>query len=148
MDILAALDLSNNSPRVLERAKSMALAYKSKLWLLHVAEPAPDMTGYKLLSRGVRDFRAKEYHREHRAIQLFTASMREEGIDASSLLVQGDYAETILALATKLAVDMIVIGSQGKGLSAELVLESVSAGVIRGANVPVLIVPITHTPSY
>ena len=45
------------------------------------------------------------------------------------------------AAADELAADVIVVGSHGRGKLFDLVVGSVSAGVIRKSQVPVLVVP-------
>jgi nucleotide-binding universal stress UspA family protein len=61
----------------------------------------------------------------------------------TALLVQGVTADTILEEAAKLAADIIVVGSRGKGALQQLVVGSVSEGVLRKSQCPVLVVP-TH----
>jgi nucleotide-binding universal stress UspA family protein len=49
--------------------------------------------------------------------------------------------QTILEQAEKLDADVIVMGSHGRGKLFDLVVGSVSAGVMRKSPVPVLVVP-------
>jgi nucleotide-binding universal stress UspA family protein len=58
-------------------------------------------------------------------------------------LLQGSIVETILKQAKKLDVEMIVMGTHGRGAVFKLLVGSVSEGVLRGAKCPVLVVP-TH----
>jgi nucleotide-binding universal stress UspA family protein len=55
--------------------------------------------------------------------------------------VSGPTVQTILEQAEKLDADVIVMGSHGRGKLFDLVVGSVSAGVIRKSPVPVLVVP-------
>jgi nucleotide-binding universal stress UspA family protein len=57
------------------------------------------------------------------------------------LVVQGAIAETILAQASALDVQLIVMGSHGYGAIAELIVGGVSKAVLRKAHCPVLIIP-------
>jgi nucleotide-binding universal stress UspA family protein len=68
-------------------------------------------------------------------------SQRERGIDVTPLLIQGPTIGTILREAGKLDVDLIVLGSHGRGAALRALLGSTSEGVLHKAEVPVLIVP-------
>ena len=67
--------------------------------------------------------------------------MRNEGIEATALLIQGSTVETIIKEAKKLQVEMIIIGSHRHNPISELFLGSVSKGVIYQSECPILIVP-------
>jgi nucleotide-binding universal stress UspA family protein len=60
--------------------------------------------------------------------------------------VQGATVETILKEALKLDVDMIVAGSHGRGAMYQLLVGSVSEGVLHKSKCPVIVVP-THERS-
>jgi nucleotide-binding universal stress UspA family protein len=65
----------------------------------------------------------------------------EVGLPADSLLIEaGPAVGTILARATELAVDLIVIGTHGRTGVSRLVLGSVAEGVVRDAPCNVLVV--------
>lgn len=143
MKILVCVDLSEDTEIVVEKAENVALAMPSKVWFLHVADPDPDFVGYKIGPQSVRDALAEEFHQEHRQLQSLADTSREKGLDTTALLVQGPTVETILRDAAKLDADMIVMGSHGRGLMYQLIVGSVSEGVLHKAQCPVLVVP-TH----
>ncbi len=66
--------------------------------------------------------------------------LRTQGLEASSLVPIGTPYREILKAARTEEVDLIVIGSQGKGLLDEVLLGSVSDRVAREATMPVLVV--------
>jgi len=74
MNILAAIDLSESSQKVIEQIKKLAKPLSAKLWLLHVANVDPDLefssVGSEEISYldagGARDAIAKKFHDEHR----------------------------------------------------------------------------------
>ena len=146
MSLLVAVDLSESSRTVIEHARSLASAYPGTIWLLHVAPPEPDFVGYRVGPPSVRDEVAQHMHEEHRQLQHWAETLRSEGLDCKALLVQGPSASTILSEASKLAVCVIVVGSHGQGAMHRLVVGSTSEAVLRGATVPVFVVPIRrHT---
>ena len=144
MKMLVAIDLSDSTSRILEKSVGLVKKFRGKIWLLHVAEPNPAFVGYEAGPQSVRDFQSRMYHAEHKQIQQFAKEMRYSGLEATSLLIQGAVADTILAEAERLGVDMIVVGSKGHGTMYQVVVGSVSGEVLRRASCPILVVP-THT---
>lgn len=141
MKILVAVDLSDATEKVVKMAQEIAKGLSAEVWLLHVAEPEPDFVGYEIGPRSDRDALSKEFHREHSRIQQIADGLRKTGIDTTALLIRGATAESILKEAGKLGVDMIVLGSHGRGAIRQIMLGSVSAGVLHQSACPVLIVP-------
>ncbi len=141
MKLLVAIDLSEASKIIIEQALGIARSLKGEVWLLHVAEPEPDFVGYDVGPQSVRDSVAKEFHSEHAELQDIADRLRAQGIETKALLIQGATAATILREASKLRVDMIVVGSHGYGAVHKLLVGSVSENVLRKATAPVLVVP-------
>ncbi len=140
-NILVALDLSDTSPAVLEQARVFGRELAAKLWLVHVAAPEPDFVGYDAGPQVERDAVADELHAEHREIQALAEGLRGEGFECTALLVQGATAAAILKQAEQLGVDLIIVGSHGRGPVKQLFVGSTSDGIVRQATVPVLVVP-------
>jgi len=143
MELLAAVDFSDSTEKVIENAKNISKSFNAKMWLIHVAEPDPDFVGYVPGPQTVRDAVASRFHAEHKSLQQYAEKLRSEGIDCLALLVQGSTVETILHEAEKLSVGMIVVGSHGKGALMRALVGSTSEGVLHSSLLPVLVVP-TH----
>jgi nucleotide-binding universal stress UspA family protein len=60
---------------------------------------------------------------------------------ATPVLLQGPVVEIICETAQAIGADMIVLGSHGHTALYELLVGSVSEGVIRHARLPVTVVP-------
>ena len=143
MKILICLDLSDSTDKIIEQMNKLTRSFTGKLFLLHVADPEPDFIGYDVGPQSVRDTLSTEYHQEHQALQRIARDLREHHKDTTALLVQGPTVETILKEAHKLEADMIVLGSHGHGAIYDLLVGSVSKGVLHKAPCPIFIVP-TH----
>lgn len=143
MNILVSLDISESTEKVVVAATQLAKAMSAKLYLIHVADPDPDFVGYGVGPQTVRDSVSEKLHKEHAHIQELAESLRQKGLDAIGLLIQGSIVEVILKQANKLEAQMIVMGSHGRGAVYEVLVGSVSKGVLHGAKCPVLVVP-TH----
>ena len=143
MKILVGIDLSDSTPMVVKKVEELSKALSAKVWLLHVADPEPDFVGYEPGPQSVRDNVAIGFQDEHRQIHDIADRLRKGGIDTKALLVQGTTVETIMKEAAMLNVDMIVVGSHGRGAMHQLVMGSVSEGVIHKSECPTLVIP-TH----
>lgn len=61
----------------------------------------------------------------------------------STVLLDGDCVPVLLALAQERKVDLIVVGSHGRGGISRALLGSVAEGILRRSPIPVLV---THAP--
>ena len=144
MNILVAIDFSDPTDKILRVAHKLAHSLEASVWLVHVAEPEPDFVGYEAGPDVVRDQVARRFRKEHRVLQDYAEAMREEGIEAKAMLIQGATVETLLEMAEKQQSDLFVVGSHGRRMVAEMLLGSVSRGLIRSATCPVTVVPVNH----
>ncbi|MGB5259423.1 MAG: universal stress protein [Gammaproteobacteria bacterium] len=153
MKLLVAVDLSESTEKIITKAEEIAKALSAKIWLLHIAEPEPAdlyIAGYEPDSIGLesdpqllRDAIAKSLHRDHCHLQEIADQLRKTGLDTTALLVQGATVETILEEASKLDVDMIIVGFYGRGSLYKLLIGSVSEGLLHKSEYPILVIP-TH----
>lgn len=141
MRILAAIDFSPVTERLVEMSLRLARTSDIEITLLHVAAPDPDFVGFDSGPEEVRDQVATEHRKEHHQIQALAERLRSADIDATGLLVQGGTVEAILKHAEKYEADIIMAGSHGHGAVYDLLVGSVSEGLVRGSNRPVLLVP-------
>ncbi|MEI6067595.1 MAG: universal stress protein [Methylococcaceae bacterium] len=142
MKLLVGIDLSESTEKIVKKAEEIAKALTAKVWLLHIAEPDPDFVGLKVGPQSVRDSLSERFHTEHSQIQAIADQFRKNGIGTTALLVQGATVETILNEASKLDVDMIVVGSHGRSAMYQLLVGSVCEGVIHKSEYPILVIPI------
>ena len=107
------------------------------LLLVHVSEPVP---GFRM---SPESFAAgQEFEREHANAVLADAA-RASGIrdDAELLAETGEPARRLLELAEERRVDLIIVGSRGRGAWMSAILGSVSGHLAANAPCPVVIVP-------
>ena len=143
MKILVCIDLSDSTEKILNRIEALCRPLKARVWLLHNATPEPDTIEFKVDPIEARESLAKEFHQQHRHVQQLAERFRESGIEATALLVHGKTVDTILKEAADLDVDLIVVGSHGHGAMYQLLVGSISEGVLQGSSRPVLVIP-TH----
>ena len=105
---------------IVNKAETFAKRLSAQVWLVHVAESKvnPLELAFDAPPQEERDLLAKGLRSEHCQVQEIAARLRHEGLVATAMFVQGDTINAILTKAKKLEVDMIVIGSHGKGVMA------------------------------
>jgi len=141
MKLLVAVDLSEATQIIVDKVMELCRTQASKIWILHNAEPPPDVIEFKVDPLAARKSLAIKFHKEHGQIQEIADQLREADLDATALLVHGPTVETILKEASDLDVDMIVVGAHGKGAMHELLVGSVSKGILQKSSYPVLVIP-------
>lgn len=149
MKLVAAIDFSDITPRLLEQSTTLAKSLNAEIFLIHVAEPNPDhiaydydpATVYTVDSTEVRSSIAERFHQEHKTLQEYAENMREQGINCTALMIQGVTVELILREAERLEADFIIAGTHGKGLISQLLLGSISEQLIKQASIPIHLVP-------
>ncbi len=143
MNILVAIDLSSASQKILDKAKTLALALPAKVCLLHVVEEDLDMLGNEPDLQDTGGQGPQELLQEHKGLQKEVDDLRESGIDTKGLLAQGSVVDVILQKSKQLGIDIIIVGTHGHGGVHHMIFGSVSEGVLRNTSCPVLVIP-TH----
>ena len=133
--ILVALDHSAVPDRVVAAAKDLAATSKATVWVLHLREREM-LSGLGLVPIESND-------EAHAAVEAAVKTLTEAGIDAEMEVretVFGHAAREIVSDAKERDVNVIVMGSRGRGDLAGLVLGSTAHKVIHLADRPVLVV--------
>lgn len=138
--ILVPLDFSDSTESILRTVRELSSAETSVV-LLHVEPPEPDFVGYAPGPQYVRDSVAKGARKNHKLLHDAKRALNADGVEAEVLLIQGPTVEKILSEVERLKVDLIVVGSHGHGAVFDLLVGSVSEGVIRKSPCPVVVVP-------
>jgi nucleotide-binding universal stress UspA family protein len=145
MKLLVATDFSPQTRKLLQVARRLGAALSAQVWLVHAMTPAPGVRDYGAGERRDGHEGEADSRNEQRLVREAAASLREAGIAATGLTVEGPPAKEILAQAKALDADMIIVGSHGFGAVFRLLLGSVSEKVLEKAACPVLIVPADRT---
>jgi len=134
--ILMAVDLSEDSDKVAERALAIASNNEAELHIIHVIEPLSFAYGGDIPMdfSGIQD----EIHQQ--AVSQTARFSEKHGLPEDRRhVVLGQPEVEIHALAEELEADLIVVGSHGRyGLA--LLMGSTANGVLHGASCDVLAV--------
>ena len=141
-NILVSIDFNNNEQLLIDKALEMAKAFNAKIWLLHVAAPEPEFIGFGVGPQYIRDSRADELRKEHRLISDYTDLIRLENHQCEGLLIEGATIDMIMEETQKLDIDLIIIGHHDHNFLYNAFFGSVASGVVKKANIPVLVVPL------
>lgn len=141
--ILIATDGSETANEAADFGMEMVGCSGAKIYAVHVIDTTP----YRSVS--LDKIWSKEVLEEHERMGYEATSYIEKlakaaGDEVESRILKGNPAEKIVSFAEDNNIDMIIIGSLGKGGYDRLVLGSVSEKVVRHAKVPVLVVREKH----
>ncbi|MBI2781348.1 MAG: universal stress protein [Chloroflexi bacterium] len=133
--ILLATDLSPASEGATRQAIDLARDLAANLLIVSVIDPA---------ARGVPGGRVErmDQRRASReaAAQEVVIRGRAAGVAVSFMVWEGEPGPSIVDAATSEQVDMVIVGSHGRGSMGRLLIGSVSEHVVRHAPCPVLVV--------
>ncbi len=141
--VLLGTDLSRTSELATDRAFDLAHRHGAALLVVSVIDPKdPPQPADRVGSRWdqIRD-------RRQDAAQALVARGRAIGVTVSFLVWTGDPGESIVSAAGSESVDLVVVGTHGRGTIGRLLLGSVSEHVVRYAPCPVLVVRPASRPS-
>ena len=134
--ILVAVDHSEVSDRALDAARDLALLSRGEVWVLHLREREVAVkTGVSLSDESMDEASAAV---EAAVGKLAAAGVKAHGDVGTTLF--GYAARNIVDDAKEHDVDVIVMGSRGRGDLAGLILGSTAHKVIHLADRPVLVV--------
>jgi nucleotide-binding universal stress UspA family protein len=141
-NLLVAVDFSEPSQTALQYARELAPLFGARLHVLHVMSP-PFVPGAYGPDFAV-DFTALQNDIESAARAQLNATVSGSDRDTLGarviLTVDRSPAAAILAYAKDAEIDLIVLGTHGRGGMAHLLLGSVAERVVRLSRCPVLTV--------
>ena len=143
--IVAAVDFSDATPKVVAMGTKLAKALGAHLCLFHVVEPEPSYTAYGFTPDEFPALHA--YHEEAKrraAVKLseLLKTVHRDVPNAVSQIAEGGALSALLDQVRDKHADLVVLGSHGHGAIAALLLGSVAEGMLRKAVVPTLVVPV------
>lgn len=139
--ILVPVDFSDVTAKVAAAAGRLAQAFKSRVILFHCVQPEPAFVGFEVGPDVVRQAVARDFKEEHQKLVTLGESMQNVEFEVTALQFQGPTVDKILEEAARVHADLIVMGSHGHGALYNLIVGSVTGGVLKKAPCPVLVVP-------
>ncbi|GHD47566.1 universal stress protein A [Marinobacter persicus] len=136
--MLVAIDLTEEAPQVLNKAKALAESQNAELMLVHVVEPV----GYAYGGDIPMDLSELQDQLDKAAREQLAKYGEEYGIEvANQVVTVGRPESEVHRLVKEHQVDLVVVGSHGrKGF--QLLLGSTANGVLHGTECDVLAIRI------
>ena len=141
--VLVATDFSPLSDAALAYGRELAFTFGAQLVVAHVAENTLTRgygggDGFVFIDPNLQ--RNLEADVRRRLDQLISDEDREQLHASAVVLTSNAPAHAITEYARETGVDLIVLGTHGRGAVAHLLMGSVAERVVRGAPCPVLTV--------
>jgi universal stress protein A len=142
--ILVPIDFSEHSRRTVSYAIKTASKHQATIYLLHVFQ-IPDyvVTPYARRRQNCAEVQSQVDSAEQAAretLQDFADELSKKGINVQPYLRVGYPFDEIVLMANHFNVDLIIIGSHGRGAISRLLLGSTAERVVEHAPCPVLVV--------
>jgi len=140
MKILLPVDGSEYSKRAADYVAQHA-AWLKEPPEIHVLNVHPKMP-YAGAAKVVGKAAIKEYQREESeaALKVCPKELKDLKLDAKSAWVVGDVVEEVGRYVDKNKIDLIVIGSRGRGAVSTFALGSVTTKLLTALKTPILVI--------
>ena len=133
--ILMPVENSPYDDAIVDHVRELAKICKSSIVLIHVAD------GWAARNIGQLELRESEEMKKDRGyIEIVSASLEAEGLDAEALLASGDPATEIAQAAVREECDLIAMSTHGHKFIGDMIHGSVSHTVRHSSTIPVLLV--------
>jgi universal stress protein A len=142
--ILLPIDFSEHSKRTVAYAMKTASRHNSTIYLLHVFQ-IPDyvVSPYARRRQNSAEVQSQVAAAEQEAresLEAFAVELSKKGIKVQSYLRVGYPFDEIVLMAHHFKIDLIIIGSHGRGAISRLLVGSTAERVVEHAPCPVLVV--------
>ncbi|SHO47611.1 universal stress protein [Desulfopila aestuarii] len=134
--ILAAVDGSAYSDRVLDKAIEFARVFGGEVLLVYCHKKYPKLLGQPYLDQAISAIMNKT----EKVFEPYLAKLRDSGVPFAELAVEEPAGTMLVTVADNEKCEMIIMGSRGKSDLEGLIIGSVTHKVLHLAKCPVLVV--------
>ncbi|MDR3404191.1 MAG: universal stress protein [Chthoniobacter sp.] len=140
--IIALVDFSDITPRVLEQATMHARTYGARLILVHVVPAEPAVVEFGIASPTLMQPPSeRRIEKDYNQLLNLRDSLADSGVPVSAQqLEQADIAK-VIGLCHNLEADLIVVGTHHHGALYQFFIGTYTADILKKAHCPVLVVP-------
>ncbi|WP_251343916.1 universal stress protein [Haloplanus halophilus] len=136
--ILLPTDGSEPAAAAVEHALGVAERFGATLHLLYVVET--DDLSHAAPELAIEELRETLRSEGESVLDDAAARATDRGVEATTAVVEGTAEDAILKYAAENGIDLLVMGTHGRGGLERYLVGSVTERVVRRAEVPVLVV--------
>lgn len=136
--VLVPTDFSESARHALIYGTSFSKEYGAELVLLHVVETIAVGYASDLFPVPMAEVFQEISGYAKQELEKLAEQVKEKGVAVRTLLVQGKPSTEIIRIAREETIDMIVLGTHGKGVLDQALFGSTTERVVRKAPCPVL----------
>lgn len=140
-NILVGYDGSDASLKALERAVNIAKLTGGKIHVVGVIKPLDFGYVDYVSPEEIDQYEKEEISREEKLLSKAIEKVKQEGLEATYKILEGDPAEELMTYADENSIDLIVVGRKGAGMLKRILMGSVSLSLVKYANQDILVVP-------
>ena len=140
--IIALVDFTDSTPKVLNYTLKLASAFGSEVILLHIVPPEIPVASYGVEVPPIPVDPSPETLRDNQTrLDNLLQTLTRRGVIATALQSMGPTSETALTEIAHLNADLVIMGSHHHNALYHLFIGSSSADLLKHATFPLLLVP-------
>ena len=140
--IVALVDFSDVTPRVIEQTQKMAKAFDAQVVVLHVVPKEPVVLGIGVAAPVVLAIPSEEaIQADYARLTGIRDALAQSGVSATVQQLREGDADRLLEESARLHADLLVLGSHHHGALYNWFIGSYTSDVLKSAHCPVLVVP-------
>ncbi|SHF11643.1 universal stress protein [Chryseobacterium takakiae] len=142
VNIVLPVDFGDKTEQLVEGAVKFAKQINGRIFLIHVA---PSDIGFAIGDMGFQYFpEVEENEIREELVQLNKIQQRilAHDVECEHILKQGIAKDIILEHAQDKKADFIVMGSHGRSGIYDVFVGSLTKGITKDSNIPVLVLPV------
>ncbi len=140
--IVALVDFSDVTLKVLQHALTMAQAFNSQVVILHGLQKEPVVVDLGLASPTVfRNPSAESIEADREKLANLSEPLERAGVTVSVQQLPDATAASIVEEAERLGVDLVIVGAHHHSTLYNLFVGSMTGDIVKRAHCPVLVVP-------
>jgi nucleotide-binding universal stress UspA family protein len=140
--IVALVDFSGVTARILEHSRALALAFSSNVILMHGVPRQPETVDIGVASPVLmRDPNEEDMEHDKTRLMELCGSLSESGINVSAAQAGQITADGVVAESKWLKADLIIVGSHHHSTLHDLFLGNLTRELLQRAACPVLVIP-------
>ncbi|HSI65711.1 MAG TPA: universal stress protein [Candidatus Saccharimonadia bacterium] len=145
--IVALVDFSDMTFKLLKQAHQLASAFGSEVILLHVVSPDPVVVDFGMAPTVYRPPSPETIAAEGNRLAELQESLEKFGVRTTTRQIQGTRVEDLIEECRRLGAELIIVGSHGHGAVYNLLVGSITSQILKSAPCPVLVVPNGDKPT-